>query len=166
MARYTVRDAAEMLGITTGAVRNRLSRGTLQSVKDGGTVYELLPERDAERDATDTPGVLVDELRDRVRSLEGQLAEERESRRRADTILAQLAQANAEMSRTIRAIEAPSEAATTQAPSEPPGAPTEATEQPGRGEPQAPLEAAQEGALRPDSEASEAPRPWWRRVFG
>ena len=43
MLRYTVRDAAAILGVTTGAVRNRLSRGTLQSVKEHGTVYVLLP---------------------------------------------------------------------------------------------------------------------------
>jgi hypothetical protein len=28
MVRHTVAEAADMLGITTGAVRNRLSRGT------------------------------------------------------------------------------------------------------------------------------------------
>jgi predicted transcriptional regulator len=42
MVRYTVTEAAKMLGITTGAVRNRLSRGTLQRVREGGTVYVLL----------------------------------------------------------------------------------------------------------------------------
>ena len=32
MERHAVQDAADTLGITTGAVRSRLSRGTLQSV--------------------------------------------------------------------------------------------------------------------------------------
>ena len=36
-----------------------------------------------------------------------QLAEEREARRRADTIMAQLSQANAEQACTIRALEGP-----------------------------------------------------------
>jgi len=54
--RYTVRDAADILGITTGAVRNRLSRGTLQSIKEGDTVYVVLPERHTERDTGDIPG--------------------------------------------------------------------------------------------------------------
>src|SRR3712207_9457034 len=46
-----------ILQITTGAVRNRLSRGTLRSVKESGTVYVLLPgdvargtDRDTDRD--------------------------------------------------------------------------------------------------------------------
>ena len=38
------------------------------------------------------------------------MEEEREARRRADTILAQLSAANAEQARTIRALEAPQEA--------------------------------------------------------
>jgi len=43
-------------------------------------------------------------------------------------------------------------------PQEPPGAPTEATEQPGRVESQASVE----GHHMP----SERERPWWRRLFG
>jgi hypothetical protein len=42
-----------------------------------------------------------------VEHLREQLAEEREARRRADTIIAQLSQATAEQARTIRALEAP-----------------------------------------------------------
>jgi hypothetical protein len=52
---------------------------------------------------------LVGELRARVEDLREQLAEEREARRRADTIIAQLARANEEQARTIRELEAPSE---------------------------------------------------------
>ena len=44
VSRYTVAEAADILGITTGAVRNRLSRGTLRSTKFAGTVYVLLPD--------------------------------------------------------------------------------------------------------------------------
>ena len=50
---------------------------------------------------------MVEELRDRIAYLERQVEEEREARRRADTILAQLSAASAEQARTIRAIEAP-----------------------------------------------------------
>jgi hypothetical protein len=54
MERHSVRDVADILGITTGAVRSRLSRGTPQSVKEHGTVFVLLladTHRDAMRDA-------------------------------------------------------------------------------------------------------------------
>ena len=40
--RYTVPEAARALGISPEAVRNRLSRGTLESIKENGTVYVLL----------------------------------------------------------------------------------------------------------------------------
>src|SRR5829696_7227483 len=84
--RHTVQDAADILGISTGAVRNRLSRGTLRSIKEGGTVYVLLPgdiPRDAERDAGDMPGessALISELRAHNASLREQLdrADERD----------------------------------------------------------------------------------------
>jgi hypothetical protein len=72
------------------------------------------PRQDADHDTTghrqDAGGAsldLAEELRERIRYLERQVEEEREARRRADTILAQLSAANAEQARTIRAIEAP-----------------------------------------------------------
>jgi len=52
---------------------------------------------------------LVEELRDRNNSLERRLDEERESRRRADTIIAQLTQANTALTERLRELEAPSE---------------------------------------------------------
>ena len=77
--RYTVEDAAAVLGMTTGAVRNRLSRGTLRSVEEHGTVNILLPAdtaRDAAQDSGDTPGMssaLMSEMRDRIALLEREM---------------------------------------------------------------------------------------------
>src|SRR5215204_3319120 len=99
MARYTVAEAADMLGITTGAVRNRLSRRTLPSTKEDRTVYVLLPadmSRDAGRDAGNTstgmphdePATLTSELRDRLRYVEGQLEAERQAHAEARRLLA------------------------------------------------------------------------------
>ncbi len=42
LTTVTVADAAELLGLTTEAVRMRVIRGTLASTKVGGTVYVLL----------------------------------------------------------------------------------------------------------------------------
>ncbi len=100
-----------MFGISTGAVRNRLSRGTLASVKENGVVYVLLPadmSRDAERDADDTPpemsrpdsSALISEMRDRLRYVEGQLEAERQAHAQARRIIAGLVE-------RIPAIEAP-----------------------------------------------------------
>jgi hypothetical protein len=151
MARHTVAEAADMLGISTGAVRNRLSRGTLRSTKESGTVYVLLPHdmsRDAERYAGDTPGgippsdrdVLTSELRDRLRYVEGQLEAERQAHAEARRIIAGLVE-------RIPAIEAPqesSEAAET------------AEEEPERAEPHSATIESQEPVQG----------PWWRRWFG
>ena len=98
MARYTVAEAADMLGITTGAVRNRLSLRTSRSTKEDRTVYVLLPadtSRDAKRDTVDTPrgmphpepDALTSELRDRLRYVEGQLEAERQAHAEARRLL-------------------------------------------------------------------------------
>jgi hypothetical protein len=151
MARHTVAEAADMLGISTGAVRNRLSRGTLRSTKESGTVYVLLPDdmsRDAERDADDTPSgippsdrdVLTSELRDRLRYVEGQLEAERQAHAEARRIIAGLVE-------RIPAIEAPQEASE---------ASETVEEKPERAEPRPATVESQETVQR----------PWWRRVFG
>src|SRR5215217_5863746 len=122
--RLTVAEASEALGVTVEAVRGRIKRGTLEHERDSGTVYVLLdvhqpptghqPADDQMTDQArpDAGEDMLGELRDRIRYLERQVDEERESRRRADTILAQLSAANAEQARTIRALEAPQEEAT------------------------------------------------------
>jgi hypothetical protein len=53
ISRLTVPEAARALGISPEAVRNRLSRRTLNSVKEDGTVYVLL-EADRLRHTDDT----------------------------------------------------------------------------------------------------------------
>jgi excisionase family DNA binding protein len=49
----TIAEAAEALGITAEAVRKRIARGTLPTVKEGGAVYILLS--DADRTPTTRP---------------------------------------------------------------------------------------------------------------
>jgi excisionase family DNA binding protein len=152
MSRYTVAEAADLLGISSGAVRNRLSRGTLRSVKDSGTVYVLLSAdipRDTKRDVTDTPRdmlqsdspALTSELRDRLRYVEGQLEAERQAHAEARRIIAGLVE-------RVPAIEAPSEARES---------PETVEEEPKRAEPRADAPVRQEGAQR---------RSWWRRLLG
>jgi hypothetical protein len=117
-----VAEASEVLGITVEAVRGRIKRRTLEHERDSGTVYVHLdadqsydqprPDDDQTSDwpRPDDHADITEELRDRISYLERQVEEEREARRRADTILAQLSAANAEQARTIRALEAPQEA--------------------------------------------------------
>jgi hypothetical protein len=151
MSRYTVAEAADMLGITTGAVRNRLSRGTLRSTKESGAVYVLLPDdmsRDAVRDADDMSsemsqpdsGALISEIRDRLRYVEGQLEAERQAHAEARRIIAGLVE-------RIPAIEAPSE---------PRESPETVEETSDRAEPRPATGEDQEGVQS----------PWWRRMFG
>ena len=153
MTRHTVAEAADMLGITTGAVRNRLSRGTLASIKENRTVYVLLPadmSRDAGRDTGDTPpgmphpepDTLTSELRDRLRYVEGQLEAERQAHAEARRLLA------AALER-IPAIEAPQEASEAH----------ETVEEASEG--------SEEQRFAPGgAQAETRPRPWWRRMLG
>src|SRR5829696_3708245 len=88
--RLTVAEAAEVLGISSEAVRTRIQRGTLRSVRESGRVFVLF---DADRTQSDTDRTgdrtaLVDELRARVAFLETELRTRTEENRRKDHLLA------------------------------------------------------------------------------
>jgi hypothetical protein len=169
--RVTVAEASEILGVTAEAVRTRIKRGKLDSVKDPpdrtGTVYVLL-EADQTRPNTDpTPQgqdrttdqtELVETLREQVAYLQGviatrdqELALRAEEIRRRDTALEREQQLAAMFADRLQVLEAPT------SPLETPEAPEPAEEQQGRGEPHSATGDAQEAVQR---------RPWWRRVFG
>jgi hypothetical protein len=67
------------MGITEGAVRSRIKRGTLDTAKEGARVFVLWGGGTAQ--AADVPDArtdaLIDELRDRVRALEEANSENR-----------------------------------------------------------------------------------------
>jgi excisionase family DNA binding protein len=143
--RLTVTEAAEVLGISGDAVRSRIKRGTLTTVREGGRVFVVLGATDrptAQAQPTHAPGEdrLYQEMQERIRYLESQVEEEREARRRADTLLARLMDRLPEL----------------EAPPEPSGSPETAEEE------------IQRAESRQATVESQEPvqRPWWRRVFG
>lgn len=154
--KLAVAEAAEALGISAEAVRSRVKWGTLPSVKDGSTVYVLLPA-DQTRPDTDRTETEHDRTADRSRSDADALISAKD-----ETIAALREQLQAErlahgearplrmaaLERIPPAIEAPRDA---------PHAPQTVVEEPEvRGGTPSPKE-AQEGAQR---------RSWWRRWFG
>jgi len=149
--RLTVAEAAEALGITAEAVRSRIKRRTLRTIREGGTVYVVLGDADraqpvgdrarpGDEPPSDRTDALIDALGGQVEDLREQLHAERQAHAEARRLLM------AALER-IPAIEAPQEAADAPEPTE---------EQQGRAEPRPDSPGAQEGAQR----------PWWRRVFG
>src|SRR5215204_3554560 len=154
--KVTIQEAARRLGVKEDAVRKRIQRRSMRHEKaEDGRVYVWV---DAAQDTTRDTGQTtqdeyqdpaqderVEDLREQVGYLRRQLDEEREARRRADTIIAQLARTTEEQARTIRELEAPSE---------PPQ--EEATDAAETAEPRSATGGAQEGTQR----------PWWRRVLG
>ena len=154
VVRLTVAQAADRLGITRGAVRSRIKRGTLPTTKEAGRVYVVLgggtsqanytPDTD---EPTGEPSAqradpLVEELREQVAYLRQELTAEREAGRRKDHLLA------AALERIPPAIDPPRDA---------PHAREEAGGEADEVEPRPPAGEAQEGSER---------RPWWRRWFG
>jgi hypothetical protein len=101
--RVTIQEAARLLGISEGAVRKRVTRGTLEHEKgDDGRVYLYL-DAGSRRGVDDVQDVgvdpnstaLISQLRDEVEYL-------REESRRKDEIIMQQAM-------TMRALTAPDE---------------------------------------------------------
>ncbi len=106
-----VGEAARELGISTDAVRKRIARGSLHSEREDGSVRVWLDDggTEAGREAQVDRAALVEDLRGQVHYLREILAEERDARRRADTIIAQLTQANAALAQRVPELEAPQE---------------------------------------------------------
>jgi excisionase family DNA binding protein len=87
--RLTVRDAAKVLGISEGAVRMRIKRGTLPSAREGGRLYVSLnidPTTDPERPHTRDN----DRTSELIATLREQLEAERQAHAEARRIIAGL----------------------------------------------------------------------------
>jgi hypothetical protein len=108
--RLTVAEAAVVLGITEGAVRSRIKRGTLQTTKEGGTVFVRLGDGTSQANQTTSVGVpgdqsaLIEALRDQIEDLRQERDEWREQARIADRLL------SAALERIPPQLEAPQEA--------------------------------------------------------
>jgi excisionase family DNA binding protein len=161
---YTPAQAALILRVSPTRVRQLLQEGELEGERDEAGHW-LIPARAVhdrlerlrresflEAVGYDPLSVremrgLVEDLREQVRYLRSALSEEREARRRADTIIAQLAQANAALTQRIPEIEASRQQE--EVPQEPLGGPKSA------------------GERRKSGDAQErTERPWWRRMLG
>jgi hypothetical protein len=140
--RVTVAEAAERLGVSQGAIRQRIFRGTIEHDKHpDGRVYVYLTPDDT-KDSTVNNAVnheLVEELRDRIRFLEGELEDRKEESRRKDSIIMSFTQRIPELE--------PS--------SEPRESPENASESPGN------VDSPEHEGRR-----TETRLPWWRRWFG
>jgi hypothetical protein len=155
--RVSVAEAARFLDTSAEAVRGRIKRGTLPSVKEGASVYVLLsadqmplgqrPDADQTTDQSQYErDALISEMRGRIEDLRLQLESERAAHSEARRLLA------AALERIPPQLEAPSEA---------PEAPETATPEPGRVGPQTTIEGPQEPTERPQER-----RGLWQRLFG
>jgi len=158
-AKMTVEEAARTLGIKEESVRKRVRRRTIRSEKNpDGRLYVYVDGaravRDVNRDAVaevyghlsrDGPISAAREALEAkdetIRILQHQLEEEREVRRRADTIIAQLARLNVALTARLPGLMVP--------PAEPPH--------------------VEEGAVATavgEPKAAERSSSWWRRRLG
>jgi hypothetical protein len=100
--RVLVNEAAELLGISDGAVRQRIKRGALKSTHEGGRLYVLLyddPTADTDRPYDRT----IDRTSELIATLREQLQAERQAHAEARRIIAGLVE-------RIPALEAPADA--------------------------------------------------------
>jgi excisionase family DNA binding protein len=178
-ARMSVGEAARTLGIKEESVRKRVRRGKMRFEKaENGRLYVYVDASQTVRDerlegpegvygdrsvdgTTDQTRELIESKDETIRILQDQLQEEREARRRADTIIAQLTQANAALAQRLPELQAPQMRRETAQ-----GAADDAAgahEQDDTGD--------YLGDVRP-RDTAEFPlrgsltRPWWRRAFG
>jgi hypothetical protein len=158
--RLNAQEAAEVLGISVDALRMRARRGTLDSEHENGRLYVWLDVNETNVHHQGQVEALLQEKDERIAELREQthhfreiLAEERDARRRADTIIAQLTQANAALAALVPELEAPAQGRT----QEPRETPETVEAEPEVGEPRSATGGPQEGT---------EPRSWWQRMFG
>ena len=115
--KVTVEEAARLLGIEKGSVKKRIQRGKLRSEKDAsGTLYVYMDRSETVQDKAQgrsetSRDELLESKDETIFILCDQLREEREARRRADTIISQLTQAKASLAAKVPELEAPQDAA-------------------------------------------------------
>ena len=133
ISRYTVPEASHALGISPEAVRNRLSRGTLDSVREDGSVFVLLTTdqvryttdrprhadgtpndepryaSDISGDTSEEPGALIASKDETIRVLLEQLEAERTASAELRRIVAGLVQRVPELESAREASSEPSE---------------------------------------------------------
>jgi hypothetical protein len=186
--RVPLREAAQLLGVSKDAVRQRIRRGTIRSDKgEDGRVYvyvdafpDAVHDRQSEAGFADPRDQLIEQLR-------GEVEAWREESRRKDTIIMNMTEAMKALSPPEPRLAQEEEPR----PQEEPYAGTreyavseaEPTPQPGRVGPQTPLEGAQEPAGSPTAATGEPGRgeprsstggrqtgservSWWARIFG
>jgi hypothetical protein len=138
-----LREAAELLGTSTEAVRKRAARGSLRSDRQDGRVLVWVDEGRTEggREAQVDREALLEAKEETIRNLREQLEAERRANEENRRLLAALIQRVPEL----------------EAAPEPRGGPESAVEEPERAEPRPSTGGAQEGAEQVS---------WWRRVFG
>lgn len=149
--RYTVPEAANLLGVSQDAVRKRIARHTIESERDeAGRVYVYLDEAETAKaaDQDDVPtldsAALTSQMQARIDDLREQLEAEREANRENRRIIAGLTQ-------RIPAIEGSA------------GETTEGHEGAQyRPETTARSQHTPDASEAPESPESENTRPWWR----
>ncbi len=157
--RVTIQDAARLLGVSEGAVRKKVTRGTLKHDKEeDGRIYVYLDERDT-RGVDDgvykgvgggvahEPDALISQLRDEIAYL-------RDENRRKDEIIMQQAITMRQLTAAEETPHAPETAPNTSEGAEPP-----------HDAPRPQAGAQHPGGAGGDEEGA-ARRSWWRRWFG
>lgn len=143
--RVTVPEAALRLGISEGALRQRIHRDTIRHERDEeGRVYVYLTSEDTQNNRQENTVhdivqyELVEELRDRIRFLETELEDRKEEARRKDSIIMSLTQRVPEL----------------EAVSEQRESPVSDSKDPAK------------GSVPKDSTEGEIRPSWWQRLFG
>jgi DNA-binding transcriptional MerR regulator len=159
--RLSVAEAARVLGVTRDAIHKRITRGSIEHEKgEDGRFYVYVDTSTLELDMSTSMSKdeskvealerLLENQQDRISFLERELERRGDETERLHQIVAGLTRATAELSARLPELEAPSE---------PPGAPETATE-----EPEGPAEGPRPSTGKAQERVER--RPWWRRMLG
>jgi hypothetical protein len=135
--RYTVTEAAQILGVGTDAIRKRIQRDTIEHERINGTVYVWLDTDEPRHDVGGTGGgteALIESYKDQLDAYRDQVEFLRRELERKDTIIMTMAQRIPEL--------------------EPATEPRES-----------PLAGSEDAQKGEDHADGDRPSSWWRRWF-
>ncbi len=139
MPKVTIREAAELLGISENAVKKRLQRGTLRGAKgeSGRWSVDIPDDIPADKESPSNDETLLNELRARLQDKNEQILFLQEELQRKDSILLTMARRLPELPPPDRADPDRDQAVTDQA-------------------------RQRMEARRQEASAQETRRPWWK----
>jgi DNA-directed RNA polymerase specialized sigma24 family protein len=104
MKKLSIKEASEILGISEQAVRKRISRGTLEAIKENGHIYVIIEDKEKKNDYEIFFNYFIEQLEKKDREIEKLRGELKEKEVKIDTLQNEVKEALRESSKLSQGV--------------------------------------------------------------